>query len=109
MTFETFAERKRRENQAGAPKVYVYDKAPAQLRHQISLAIVEGIGTYKLTDRYGLDDYEPDNPIAYECWQEIDRICRKEIFSYLKYQDDEDYKGGVLAAIADMGDYQRLA
>jgi hypothetical protein len=79
MTLETFAERKRRENQGGAPKVYVYDKAPAQLRHQISLAIVEGIGTYELTDRHGLDAYEPDNPTAYECWQEIDRACRKEI------------------------------
>jgi hypothetical protein len=104
MVFETFAERKRRQNRRDAPEVYIYDRAPAQLRHQISLALAEGLGSYTLLDRYGLDSYEPDNAAAYECWKQIDYACHKEIFSFLTFRDDEDFKRGVLAAIADCAD-----
>jgi hypothetical protein len=101
MVFESHAERQRRQNR-GQPEVYVYDKAPAQLRHQISVALLEGIGTYNLTDPYYAGDVA-DNMIAYDCWKEIDRACRKEVFPYLKYVDDNDNPmNRVSAAINDI-------
>ena len=91
MAFESYAERQRRQQRSGQPEIYVYDNAPAQLRHQIKVAFAEGMGTYNLTDRYGLNDYAPDDTVAYDCWKEIDRACRKEVFPYLRYVDDYDH------------------
>ena len=59
MLFETFAERKRRESQGGQPEVYIYDKAPAQLRHQIGVALSEGIGTFRTIGIYDITDVPP--------------------------------------------------
>lgn len=101
MAFESYAERQRRQQRSGQPEIYVYDKAPAQLRHQIKVALSEGIGTYNLTDPSGFNDYAPDDTVAYDCWKEIDRACRKEVFPYLKYVDDHDhFTNRVSAAIA---------
>ena len=103
MAFESYAERQRREQRSGQPEIYVYDRAPAQLRHQIKVALSEGIGTYNLTDPSGFNDYAPDDTVAYDCWKEIDRACRKEVFPYLKYVDDHDhFMDRVSAAIADI-------
>jgi hypothetical protein len=92
-TFETFAERKRRQARAGVPPDYVYDAMPPQLRHQISFALRGGIGRYRLRDPYGLNAYEPDHSTAFECWKAIDQACQDEVFSYLKYIDDNDNFG----------------
>jgi hypothetical protein len=78
--FETFARRRQKEALNGEPEVYTYDEAPEQLRHQIALALVEGLGRYHVFT--GNELSIPPN--ANEVWTEIDRICRKEILSYLK-------------------------
>jgi len=46
MIFETFAYRKKLASRAGEPDVYTYDLAPEHLRHQICMALYEGIGRF---------------------------------------------------------------
>ena len=99
MAFETYAERQRHQNQGGAPEVYIYDQAPAQLRHQIGVALSEGIGSFTISDPYSVNSYRPDDTVAYDCWKEIDRACRKEVFPYLRYIDDKHFMHRVMAAI----------
>ena len=41
--------------------VYTYDVAPRQLRYQIGVALKEGIGEYRIVDRFGLGDDSPDD------------------------------------------------
>jgi AbiJ N-terminal domain 4 len=81
MIFETFAYRKKLESRNGQPDVYTYDDAPKHLRHQICLALREGIGRFH---RYSGNEFNHVNE-ANEMWSEIDRICTKEIESYLSY------------------------
>ncbi len=102
MVFETYSRRKRRQDRGGEPEIYVYDDAPAQLRHQIGLALTEGIGEYTLSDPYNVYGETPDNETAYDCWREIDRACRKEIYAYLPFTDDNNFMRRILAAIADI-------
>lgn len=77
MFFETYSYRKRLDERNDEPEVYSYDVAPAQLRHQIAMAFREGIGPYS-SPRYG-------GRSAYEYWKKLDKICSKEIYSYLTY------------------------
>lgn len=81
MVFQTYAERKRLEARGAEPDVYSYDHAPEMLRHQICLAIAEGFGPYYEPRR--IDFHTPPNGNAW--WEMVDRVCRKELFSYLAY------------------------
>lgn len=108
MAFETFAQRKRRESRGGAPVVYVYDEMPEQLRRQIGIALSEGIGTFNLSDRYGLNIYASDNEDAYERWKEMDRACRKEIHAYRDYIDGDHYMDRVLEALYGIEDIDEV-
>jgi hypothetical protein len=104
MAYETYAERKRRRDRGGQPEVYKYDEAPPQLRHQIGMALTEGIGEYKFRDPYGLGSEGPDDEMAYDCWKEIDRACRKEVFAYLDFgSGDEHHTSRVLEALSTVG------
>lgn len=76
MIFKTFAERKRLQERSDEPDVYTYDQAPPQLRHQIGMAIAEGIGSYYVPG------YGATPPNANREWGGIDHTCHKEIFSY---------------------------
>lgn len=77
MIFETYSYRKRIAARSEEPEVYSYDVAPEQLRHQISMALQEGIGIY---------DYHDDHVLnANQFWNLIDKACRKEIHAYLAY------------------------
>jgi AbiJ N-terminal domain 4 len=109
MPFETYAQRRRREQRNGQTDVYVYDEAPAYLRHQISEAFLEGIGTYELVDSTGFGECQPTDVYSYNCWKEIDRTCRKEIFPYLSFVDKterfEERVTGALNSIADMDEW----
>jgi hypothetical protein len=80
MIFETFARRKRQQSRNGEPEIYTYDQAPGHMRHQICEALSEGIGNYSRGPRYHVPP-----PNANDIWEQIDRICRKEIYSYLNH------------------------
>lgn len=80
MIFETYAHRKRLETQ-GELDVYRYDVAPEQLRHQLCMTFREGIGYYFQSGAY--DFNEPHN--ANDLWREVDKVCRKELLSYLEH------------------------
>ena len=80
MIFETYVQRKRKAAKSGGPDVYEYDDVPEELRHQINMTLREGIGRFH---RYtGGEIYTVRE--ANNVWKEIDRICRKEIFSYAR-------------------------
>lgn len=104
MAFETFAQRKRRESRGGVPVIYVYDTMPEQLRRQIGIALTEGVGTFNLSDRYGLNVYASDNEDAYKRWKDIDRACRKEIHAYRDYTEIDHLMDRVLDALYSLGD-----
>jgi hypothetical protein len=78
MIFETFAQRKRLQSRGGEPEIYTYDHAPKHMRVQICMALSEGIGEF-FRMSYA------SNPTANRWWEEVDRICSKEIPSYLDY------------------------
>ncbi len=103
MIFETFARRKQMEARNGEPEVYTYDKAPEQLRHQVALALAEGLGRYH---RFTGDEFHTP-PHNNELWTEIDRICRKEIFTYLQNAraDNPDRRFLNYLLRADMDDF----
>ena len=86
MIFETFARRKLLRSRAGEPDVYTYDDAPERMRQQICIAFAEGIGPFYLSN--GFDYNSPPN--ANNLWAEIDRICRKELRSYLPLRPETD-------------------
>ena len=86
MIFETFAYRKKQETRRGEPDVYTYDNAPKHLRHQICLTLREGIGRYY---QYSGNEFNHVNE-ANDAWYQIDRICTKEIESYLNYSKFHD-------------------
>jgi hypothetical protein len=88
MIFETFARRKRQQNRNGEPEIYIYDQAPEHMRQQICLALAEGIGYY-----YGGSGYHTPPPNADLIWEQIDRICRKELYySYQSYTQETDLR-----------------
>lgn len=99
MVFRTFAERKRLESLGSEPEVYVYDQAPAELRHQICLAFSEGIGRYVSVGPYDVSGISANAVIANQCWSKIDRICHKEIFAYRSYANGSVPSEGVLQAL----------
>lgn len=82
MIFETYSYRKRLDERNGEPEVYSYETAPDQLRHQLAIAICEGIGNYSYNER----DYLNAN----EYWDILDQICSEEIFSYLDFIDERN-------------------
>ena len=71
----------------GEPEIYTYDQAPEHMRHQIGSVLAEGIGLY-CGDHRGGRKVPPLN--ANPTWEQIDRICRKEISSYLSYAGHKD-------------------
>lgn len=81
MIFETFAYRNRRSQQGELPDVYTYDNISEQLRHQICVALYEGIGIFHFYTGYEMQSVAEAN----EAWKMIDRVCHKELFSYLKF------------------------
>jgi AbiJ N-terminal domain 4 len=87
MIFETFARRKRQQSRNGEPEIYTYDQAPEHMRHQICAALSEGIGIY-YGDHRGGRRVPPLN--ANPTWEQIDRISRKELPSYLDYVQQTD-------------------
>jgi hypothetical protein len=98
--FETFAHRKRLATREGEPDVYTYDSAPHHLRHQICMALCEGIGQFMLPE-----DLEWNHaPNANDIWEEMDKICRKEIHSYLKYVGERDLRSRFCSYIMQIGD-----
>ena len=106
MPFETFAERKRRESQGGQPEVYIYDKAPAQLRHQIGLALSDGIGTFYIIGTYNAVGYKQEMQFSYDCWKYIDKKCREEVYSYLTYEYEDNFAQRVTTAINEIADIE---
>ena len=88
MIFKTFAYREELARRAEQPDVYTYDKIPYQLRHQICVAICDGIGRYLSYGPYALDRVPDGNDACYK----IDRHCRKEIISYLNYISEPIYQ-----------------
>lgn len=106
MIFETFAQRKRQQSRSGEPEIYSYDQAPEHLRHQICMALSEGIGDFRELDSYG----HRSLPNANGLWVSIDRVCRKEIFSYLSYLEPRDLRErflGFVKSVQHMDDFLR--
>ncbi len=108
MAFESFAQRQSRQRKNGTPEIYIYDEAPPQLRHQLGLAFTEGMGSYRLVDPQGFDEYVPDHETSFECWKEIDRACQKEVFPYLDYTHQENFMDRVLDAIRSIIDMEEF-
>jgi hypothetical protein len=99
--FETFAQRQRQQSRGDEPEVYTYDRVPDHLRHQICLALAEGIGRYhRLTG----DPFQSPPPHANDMWEQIDRICRKELHSYLDYTKEQNLAQRFLAYVFKIGD-----
>jgi hypothetical protein len=73
-------------------------QAPAHTRHQICAALAEGIGRW-----YGVF-YSNPPPNANSWWMEIDRICRKEMHSYLSYLGEEDLSSRFLNYVLNVQD-----
>ncbi len=86
MIFETFAQRKKLASRKADADIYTYDKAPSQLRHQIVMALNEGIGPFHDYRSFDMNRV----PEANEMWREIDRVCRKEIYSYLSHLENQN-------------------
>jgi hypothetical protein len=86
MVFETFAWRKRLQTRAEKPEIYTYDIAPDQFRHQVCMALSEGIGRYY--QGAGISSFGPGEANVW--WEQIDRVCRKEIYSYLSYLQERN-------------------
>lgn len=99
MIFETFARRKRQQSRDGEPEIYTYDQAPEHMRHQLCGALSEGIGNYW----WGLGYHTPP-PNANDVWEWIDRICRKEIYSYLSYVQATDLRSRFLTYVLHVPD-----
>jgi AbiJ N-terminal domain 4 len=87
MIFETFARRMRQQNRNTEPEICTYDQAPEHMRHQICSALAEGIGFY-----YKGGGYHEPPPNANQIWEQVDRICRKEMYSYLSYIEETDLR-----------------
>src|SRR5450631_4515232 len=85
MIFETFSRRQPTQKRKDEREIYTYDNAPEQLRIQIAFALMEGIGRYYVATGYELHNYPSNMNVI---WDEIDRICAKEILSYTKLQRD---------------------
>jgi hypothetical protein len=98
--FETFARRKRLQERGGEPDVYTYDNAPEHLRHQICLALSEGIGHYH---RFTGNEFDSP-PNANTIWEEIDRVCRKELYSYLRYTREPNLQHRFLEYVTKIDD-----
>jgi hypothetical protein len=81
MIFKTFSRRKQLESRQGEPDVYRYNIAPEHLRHQICMVFIEGIGRFHVPSEFAWNRV----PNANDLWEKIDKICRKEIHSYLPY------------------------
>jgi hypothetical protein len=104
MVFETFACRKKLASRNGKPDVYAYDVAPKHMRHQICMALREGIGHFR---RFTGNEF---NPVlqANAAWSEIDRTCRKEIESYLRPTSESNLATGYLnylMSVVDIDDF----
>lgn len=69
------------QNRNGEPEVYSYDQAPRQMRHQMCVALLEGLGNFH---NFSEDSFHVP-PNANNWWDEIDRVCRKELYSYLDH------------------------
>jgi hypothetical protein len=104
MIFETYAHRKRLTARKDEPDVYVYDQAPEHLRHQICMVLCEGIGTFFIPGEFSFSHV----PNANGTWEEMDKICRKEIHSYLAHVRDRDLQKrfcSYLMQIEDIDDF----
>jgi hypothetical protein len=99
MIFETFAHRKRLQSRKDEPEIYTYDQAPEHMRHQICVALAEGIGVY-----YGRGGYNEPPPNADGIWGSIDRLCRKELESYLSYLHESNLSLRILNYIRNVQD-----
>jgi AbiJ N-terminal domain 4 len=99
MIFETFARRKRQQSRNGEPEIYAYDQAPEHMRHQICAALAEGIGVY-----YGRGGHNEPPPNADGIWGSIDRLCRKELESYLSYLHESNLSLRILNYIRRVED-----
>src|ERR1019366_10647117 len=99
MIFETFAHRKRLQSRKGEPEIYTYDQAPEHMRHQICVALAEGIAVY-----YGRVGYNEPPPNADGIWGSIDRLCRKELESYLSYLHESNLSLRILNYIRNVQD-----
>jgi hypothetical protein len=81
MIFETFAYRNKIAQRGELPDVYTYDNVPQHLRHQICVALCEGIGRFHIYSGYEMQNVAEAN----QAWKMIDKICHKELYSYLKF------------------------
>jgi hypothetical protein len=99
--FEIYARRKRLQNRGDEPEVYTYDRAPDHLRHQICMELSEGIGRYHI---FTGNEFASTPPNANDMWEEIDRICRKELQSYLGYTKERNLAARFLEYVAKVDD-----
>jgi hypothetical protein len=75
---QSYSLRKRLQERGEEPDVYTYHETPDFLRHQIAVAIYEGVGDYFLRD----SPFVHPHPHANRLWHELDRLCMKEIWPY---------------------------
>ncbi len=81
MIYETFSYRNKVSQRGDLPDVYTYTSAPEHLRHQICVALYEGIGRFHVYSGYEMHEIAEAN----EAWKIIDRVCHKELYTYLKF------------------------
>jgi hypothetical protein len=73
MIFETFAYRTKIAQQGELPDVYTYDDAPQQLRHQICVALHEGIGRFHIYAGYEMQNVAEAN----QGWKMIEECATR--------------------------------
>jgi AbiJ N-terminal domain 4 len=101
MSYETYEQRRRRELRSSQPDVYNYVSASKQLRHQIGIAILEGIGSYEENFEFNSQKFpSSDSELSFECWETIDRVCVEEVYEYLQFTGYNSFIERVLAAVS---------
>lgn len=104
MIYETFAYRNKLAQREGEPDVYGYDSAPEHLRHQICMIFNDGIGRFHFYQGYEMQHVSEAN----EAWETIEKICRKELYSYLSFTTESNLRNrymNYLMRVSTMDDF----
>ena len=88
MTFQTYSERRRLAQKVGEPEIYVYIEFSKQFRHQVSMAVEEGIGRYHVYSGHEWGSISEANDV----WNFLHKTCVKEVFSYTEFNKNRDLR-----------------
>jgi len=104
MIFQTYSERRRLAQKAGEPDIYVYSEFSKQFRHQVSMAVEEGIGCYHVYSGHEWDSIAEANDV----WEFLHNTCVKEVFSYTEFSKTRNLKDNFRRYMMEIADTDDL-